>query len=252
LHWEARTSSAPQDPSGKSFSIDLAVQTFRQCRDSSRIVHERVHRSVGACVQPGSTLGQRRRAQRSVGLRSNREPVRASCSQSMTDLGLKLKTGHIRGDCVTVLRDAYIPEAWLKQAANVMDAQRRRAVNTVQFVETEPAFADRPLSVAVTRHTVAQTSNQLHRLPCCWISLTASCDSSPRRMESRPDGWPKFRNVQLSAGGVMLLLQCMAANRTFKRVCGSPMREHRLSVTRTGGMDGWLSTTTVIAVRRRG
>ena len=85
------------------------------------------------------------------------------CEQK-ADLGLKLRTGDICGDCLTVLRDARIPEALLKQAANVMDAQRRRAVNTVQFFETEPAFAHWPFPVAVTRHKVAQASNQLHRL----------------------------------------------------------------------------------------
>jgi hypothetical protein len=85
------------------------------------------------------------------------------CEQK-ADLGLKLKTGDICGDCLVVLRDAHVPEALLQQAANVMDAQRRRAINTVQFFETEPAFARWPFPVAVTRHKVAQASNQLHRL----------------------------------------------------------------------------------------
>jgi hypothetical protein len=85
------------------------------------------------------------------------------CEQK-ADLGFKLKTGDICGDCLTVLRDARIPETLLRQAANIMDAQRRRAVNTVQFFETEPAFAHWPFPVAVTRHKVAQASNQLHRL----------------------------------------------------------------------------------------
>jgi len=85
------------------------------------------------------------------------------CEQK-ADLGLKLKTGDICGDCLTVLRDASVPEALLEQAANVMEAQRRRAVNTVQFFDTEPAFAHWPFPVAVTRHKVAQASNHLHRL----------------------------------------------------------------------------------------
>lgn len=85
------------------------------------------------------------------------------CEQK-SDLRLKLKTGDICGDCLSRLRQAKIPEPLLEQAAHVLDAQRRQAINTVQFFRTESAFADWPFPVAVTRHKVAHASNHLHRL----------------------------------------------------------------------------------------
>jgi hypothetical protein len=81
-----------------------------------------------------------------------------------SDLALKLRTGDICGDCLSVLRSAGVTEALLRQVATLMDAQRRTAVNIGQFSEGEPAFVRWPFPVAVTRHKVAQASNELHRL----------------------------------------------------------------------------------------
>jgi hypothetical protein len=51
------------------------------------------------------------------------------------DLGLKLRTADICGDCIQVFHSAGVPDCLLKQTVAIMEASRRLAINTGRFLE---------------------------------------------------------------------------------------------------------------------
>jgi hypothetical protein len=50
------------------------------------------------------------------------------------DLSLKLRTADICGDCINVFQSAGMPDSLLKQTVAIMEASRRLAINTGQFL----------------------------------------------------------------------------------------------------------------------
>src|SRR5262249_59145376 len=79
------------------------------------------------------------------------------------DLSIKLRTADICGDCMQIFRSVGIPDALLKQTVAIMEASRKLAINTGQFLESEAEFSAWPFPVAITRHKVVQAVNPLLR-----------------------------------------------------------------------------------------
>jgi hypothetical protein len=80
-----------------------------------------------------------------------------------TDLNFKLRTADICGDCMEIFQSIGIPDALLAQAVTIMEATRRMAVNTGQFLSAPSEFQEWPFPVAITRHKAVQATNPLLR-----------------------------------------------------------------------------------------
>jgi hypothetical protein len=78
-------------------------------------------------------------------------------------VNLKLRTADICGDCMEAFKSIGVPDALFRQTLSIMEASRRLALNTSQFLVPDPSFLKWPFPVAVTRHKVVQASNQLLR-----------------------------------------------------------------------------------------
>jgi hypothetical protein len=83
--------------------------------------------------------------------------------QRKSELALKLRTADICGDCTAAFQGICIPDDLLRQAVAIMEASRRLAVNTKQWLTADPPFQEWPFPVAITRHKVVQARNPLHR-----------------------------------------------------------------------------------------
>ncbi len=80
-----------------------------------------------------------------------------------SDLNFKLRTADICGDCLTVFQSIGIPDSLLAQTVTIMEATRRQALNTGQFLPPEVSFHGWPFPVAITRHKAVQATNPLLR-----------------------------------------------------------------------------------------
>lgn len=80
-----------------------------------------------------------------------------------SDLNFKLRTADICGDCLSVFQAIGIPDSLLAQSVMLMEATRRQAINTGQFLPAEVSFHGWPFPVAITRHKAVQAANPLHR-----------------------------------------------------------------------------------------
>jgi hypothetical protein len=79
------------------------------------------------------------------------------------DLSLKLRTADVCGDCMQVFQSVGIPDSLLKQTVAIMEASRRLAINTGQFLNDDTTFNTWPFPVAITRHKIVQALNPLLR-----------------------------------------------------------------------------------------
>jgi hypothetical protein len=115
-------------------------------------------------------------------------------------LNLKLRTADICAECMSAFRDIRVPDALIQQTVSIMESARRLAVNTAPYLPPEPAFANWPFPVAITRHKVVQATNPLLRFLLLldhfdslvryfYLAKEAMAGRQPR-MEERPSmGW---------------------------------------------------------------
>ncbi len=79
------------------------------------------------------------------------------------EVAFKLRTADLCSDCLPRLQSIGIPNEFLSQTIRIMEAIRRQALNTKQFLPSEASFHAWPFPVAITRHKAVQATNQLLR-----------------------------------------------------------------------------------------
>ncbi len=75
------------------------------------------------------------------------------------DLHIKLRTADICRDCMQVFQSIGIPDGLLRQTILIMEASRKYAINTSEYLPSEESFHRWPYPVAITRHKVIQAHN---------------------------------------------------------------------------------------------
>lgn len=81
-----------------------------------------------------------------------------------TDLGLKLRTADICGECMFLFQEVGISEDLIRQIVLLHEKIRRTALSTGPYLKVDHAFTEWPFPVAITRHKVAQATNPALRL----------------------------------------------------------------------------------------
>lgn len=79
------------------------------------------------------------------------------------DLRLKMKTGDICGDCLTLLQAKGFSENLINQAVQLLQSTRNTALNVSSYLEPPRNFDGWPFPVAVTRHKVIQAAEPIQR-----------------------------------------------------------------------------------------
>ena len=80
------------------------------------------------------------------------------------DLGLKLRTADICGECLQLFQSVGIPEALIHQLIAINETLRLTALSTAPYLPSPRRFQSWPFPVAITRHKAAQSDNSALRL----------------------------------------------------------------------------------------
>jgi hypothetical protein len=156
-------------------------------------------------------------------------------------LSLKLRTADICGDCMQIFQSVGIPESLLKQTVAVMEASRRLAINTGQFLEVEASFNDWPFPVAVTRHKVVQAINPLLR----FMLLLDHFDSLVRYFylahEVEAGRQPALVDRPSLGWWVEQLANCLRGERDFRDVVRIAEQEQVVKLRNERRGHGWMS-----------
>lgn len=157
------------------------------------------------------------------------------------DLSHKLRTADICGDCLQIFRDAQIPEALLKQTVAIMEATRKLAINTGQYLEEEASFNDWPFPVAITRHKIVQAINPLLRFMLLldhfdslvrffYLAYEVDAGRTPELIERPSLGW-----------WVEQLAHALSGQRFFREVVSIAEQEKVVALRNERRGHGWMS-----------
>ena len=81
-----------------------------------------------------------------------------------SDLGLKLRTADICGDCMHLFASSGIDESLIQQIISVQETIRLTALSTTPYLKPPGDFEAWPFPAAITRHKVAQTTKPVLRM----------------------------------------------------------------------------------------
>jgi hypothetical protein len=159
------------------------------------------------------------------------------------DLSLKLRTADICGDCINVFQSAGMPDSLLKQTVAIMEASRRLATNTGQFLEQEASYGDWPFPVAITRHKVVQAQNPLLR----FILLLNHFDSLVRYFylahEVEAGRQPALVEKPSLGWWVDQLAASLRGERNFREVVRIAEEEKVVNIRNQRLGHGWMAAT---------
>ena len=120
--------------------------------------------------------------------------------QLKTDLNFKLRTADICGDCLAILREKGIADDLIRQTVALMEAHRKTAINTGQYLAPESIFTRWPFPVAITRHKAVQATSPVLRMLAlidhfdslvryCYLVSEAIAERTPSLPERPSLGW---------------------------------------------------------------
>jgi hypothetical protein len=79
------------------------------------------------------------------------------------ELGIKLRTADICGDCMEILKYSGATDHLMKQTTDIREGIRTLSINTSQYLDNEAPFSNWPFPVAITRHKIVQSLDATHR-----------------------------------------------------------------------------------------
>jgi hypothetical protein len=163
--------------------------------------------------------------------------------QRKWELALKLRTADICGDCTAAFQGIGIPDDLLRQTVAIMEASRRLAVNTKQWLTPDPPFQEWPYPVAITRHKVVQARNPLHR----FLLLLDHFDSLVRYFylahEVTAGRKPELAERPSLGWWVDRLAHVLPRRDPFRSVVQIATRESVVALRNEGRAHGWISAS---------